>query len=223
MDTTRKEWNTAQQELRQALADPDRHQAAVRLFHSQHAMVHAAEMSGFGLFSFQDQALAGLEEEKLRQIPPKMEHSLAWVLWHLTRIEDMTMNRLAASSPQVLVQEHWLGRLGVQQRDTGNGMDIPSAAGLSVALNLPALQEYRLAVGRRTQGIAQALSPADLQRRVEPAALEELIKEGDVLTSERGLLDYWGGLRVAGLLLMPPTRHSFVHWNEALRIRQKLT
>jgi hypothetical protein len=223
MDTTRKEWNTAQQELRQALADPDRHQAAVRLFLSQHAMVHAAEMSGSGLFSFQDQALAGLEEEKLRQIPPKMEHSLAWVLWHLTRIEDMTMNRLAASSPQVLVQEHWLERLGVQQRDTGNGMDIPSAAGLSVALNLPALQEYRLAVGRRTQGIAQALSPADLQRQVEPAALEELIKEGDVLPSEHGLLDYWGGLRVAGLLLMPPTRHSFVHWNEALRIRQKLT
>ena len=40
--------------------------------------------------------------------------------------------------------------------------------------------------------------------------------------SAREIVDYWGGLTIAGLVLMPPTRHNFVHLNEALRIRQKL-
>jgi hypothetical protein len=36
------------------------------------------------------------------------------------------------------------------------------------------------------------------------------------------LSDYWSKKTIAGLLLMPPTRHNFVHLNEAARIRQKL-
>jgi hypothetical protein len=33
----------------------------------------------------------------------------------------------------------------------------------------------------------------------------------------------WSKRTVAGLLPMPPTRHNFLHLNEALRIKQKLT
>lgn len=36
------------------------------------------------------------------------------------------------------------------------------------------------------------------------------------------IIAYWGGRTLAGLLLMPPTRHNFLHLSEALRIRQKL-
>jgi len=35
------------------------------------------------------------------------------------------------------------------------------------------------------------------------------------------VIDYWSGLTLAGLLLMPPTRHNFIHLNEALRLKQK--
>jgi hypothetical protein len=42
-----------------------------------------------------------------------------------------------------------------------------------------------------------------------------------VLEAGKSVLDYWGGFTVAGLLLMPPTRHNFIHLNEILRIRQK--
>jgi hypothetical protein len=36
------------------------------------------------------------------------------------------------------------------------------------------------------------------------------------------VLEYWGGLTYAGLLLMPPTRHNFIHLNEALRVKKKV-
>ena len=45
--------------------------------------------------------------------------------------------------------------------------------------------------------------------------------EGAVVEGARGLLDYWGGLTIAGLLLMPPTRHNFVHLNEAWMLKGK--
>jgi hypothetical protein len=35
-------------------------------------------------------------------------------------------------------------------------------------------------------------------------------------------LDYWGGHPAANLLLMPATRHSFVHLNEIKRMLPKL-
>jgi hypothetical protein len=35
-------------------------------------------------------------------------------------------------------------------------------------------------------------------------------------------VDYWSRRTVAGLLLMPPTRHCFLHLNEALRIKHAL-
>jgi hypothetical protein len=35
------------------------------------------------------------------------------------------------------------------------------------------------------------------------------------------VLEYWGKRTIAGLLLMPPTRHCFLHLNEAMRIRQE--
>jgi hypothetical protein len=42
-----------------------------------------------------------------------------------------------------------------------------------------------------------------------------------VVEAAAGLLDYWGRRTIAGLLLMPATRHNIVHLNEAARIKQK--
>ena len=42
-----------------------------------------------------------------------------------------------------------------------------------------------------------------------------------VLPTGNAVIDYWSGLTLAGLLLMPPTRHNFIHLNEALRLKQK--
>lgn len=49
MDPNRKQWNAGQQALRKALARAETHAQAVQQFLIQHAMCHAAEMSGAGL------------------------------------------------------------------------------------------------------------------------------------------------------------------------------
>jgi len=222
MDPNRQIWNEKEQELQRALAHPQQHPEAIDLFLRQHAMLHAAEMAHSGLHSFADEALEGLSEADFRRIPPKSEHSVAWILWHLARIEDVTMNLLVAGSPQLFNQENWPERLKVTVRETGNALDETGIADLSAAVDLEALLLYRLAVGRRTRQIVQRLRPGDFEQKVDPACLERIMAEGAVEPPARGLIEYWGKRTIAGLLLMPPTRHNFVHLNEICRLRQKL-
>ncbi len=89
-------------------------------------------------------------------------------------------------------------------------------------MSIEALRAYRLAVGRRTREIAQNIQPGSLKQKVDPARLETIREQNVVLPESAEIIAYWGGRALAGLLLMPPTRHNFLHLNEALRIRQKL-
>ena len=102
----------------------------------------------------------------MRIIPGKYDHSIAWVVWHMTRIEDATMNLLVAGIPQVLLGEDWLERMEIPIRDTGNGMDAKGVAALSAAINVPVLLEYRQSVGRRTRAIVKNLQPQELYRKL---------------------------------------------------------
>jgi hypothetical protein len=220
-DTNRDLWNQQQQALRQALSEPGQHAQAIELFLKQHAMVHAARMSELGLPSFEDEVLLGMTESGIRRVPKNIDHSIAWLIWHIARIEDITMNILVAGSPQLLHQEGWYARMKVNPRDTGNAMSRSEVVDLSSAIDIGNLKEYRLAVGRKTRLTAQQLTAEELAQRVDPQRLEQARLEGAVLQSSADLLNYWGNLTLAGLLLMPPTRHNLVHLNEALRIKQK--
>ena len=86
---------------------------------------------------------------------------------------------------------------------------------ISKALDLKALRDYRYAVGRATREIVRTLTWDDFKRKPEPAQLQRILDEGAVLPLGMRKIDYWASRDVAGLLLMPPTRHAIIHWNEA--------
>jgi hypothetical protein len=221
MDAERKLWNEQQKVLRRALNSGEDYPAARQLFFQQHAMLHRTEMAGTGLWSYEDQIWQGLSEADARRIPPGADHSIAWIIWHITRIEDVTMNMLVAGGAQVMLGGSWHEQMGVIARDTGNGMLAQAVAQLSETINLEALRAYRLLVGRQTRAVVQRLSPPELTQIVTAARLQQLVREGAVLPAAQEVLAYWGGLTIAGLLLMPPTRHSFIHLNEAMKLRQQ--
>jgi hypothetical protein len=222
MDPHRKHWNEQQKKLQAALTHPGDGDAAIRLFLEQHAMVNPAEMSRSGLWSFEDEVMDGLTEADLRKVPPKGGHSVAWILWHLTRCEDVTMNILVAGSSQLFESDSWAKKLKVSICDTGNALDTAGIAAFSAAVDLPALRAYRLAVARRTDEVVKKLQPADFKQKADPARLSKIEAEGAVDPAAHWLIEYWSGRTVAGLLLMPPTRHNFVHLNEIAKLRTKL-
>ena len=226
-DEHRTLWNQQQKALQTALSHPESHPEASRLFLRHHAMLHTAAIragepgEAEQIWSFDDEVWDGLTETAARRIPAGAEHSIAWMYWHMTRVEDITMNLLAAGQPQVFQREPWAERLRVTVCDTGSAQSPAEIDRLSQQIDLPTLRAYRLAVGRQTRANFGQMALNTLTQKVDPARIQRVLEEGAVLESARWLTDYWGGRTLAGLLLMPATRHIFVHLNEALRVKSK--
>lgn len=221
MDANRKIWNHGQQKLRHLLSSNE-HNKAIEQFLIQHAMVHSRKTIRTDVWSFEDELWQGLTESDFRAIPPKGEHSIAWTLFHIARIEDITMNMLVAGTSQLYTKDHWAKRLNSTVHHSANRMDEESILQLSDALDMRGLREYRSAVGFRTREIVRQLTPAQLIQKVELARLKKVLEDGAVTPDAMEIVNYWGKRTIAGLLLMPPTRHNFLHLNEAGRIRQRL-
>jgi hypothetical protein len=222
MDPNRVFWNQQQKNLRQALLHSKDYSGAIESFMNQHARLHSSEMAGSGQWSFDDEAWQGVSGAAAREIPRGEEHSFVWIFFHLARIEDVTMNVLLAHQEQVLDQGDWLQKMKTAVRHTGNAMPPEEVVRLSAEVDVEALRAYRTAVGRQTREVVRLLQLEEFRQGVEPAHLQQLLANGDVLEAASGVLEYWGGLNKAELLLMPPTRHIFVHLNEALKIKKKI-
>lgn len=221
MDSNRQQWNQGHQKLRRALAESNP-QKTVDLFLKQHAMVHSQKMSGAKLWSFEDEVLDDLTEGHFRRLLPNSGHSIVWIIFHIARIEDITMNLLIAGTPQLFHRDGWPKKLNVNLSHSANSMEERSVADLGAQIEVDALRNYRQAVGRRTRQIVQELKPEQRNRKVEETRLQRVMDEDALLPEAIGILHYWSKRTIAGLLLMPPTRHNFLHLNEALRIKQKL-
>jgi hypothetical protein len=220
MDLRHKQWIQDRQALQQALNKPGEHERSLELFLRQHAAVHTAAAGQPQVWSFEDELWTGLGVDAVRYIPSKTDHSIAWMIWHITRIEDMTMNVLVAHQPQVFSQDHWPARLNVPFRDTGNDLKPGEVAQLSAAVDVDALRAYRTAVGLRTREVICQVPQGMFKRKVDAAQIQILAEQGDVTAGADWLLKYWGGRTTAGLMLMPATRHPLVHLDEAMRVKQ---
>lgn len=185
-------------------------------------MVHSQKMSRMDVWSFEDGLWDGLTESAFRTIPLKGEHSIAWIYFHIARIEDITMNLLIADTPQVYAHDDWAKKLKSTINHSANKMDDASVARLSSSVDMDALREYRISVGKRTREIAKKIQPDEFDQKVDPMRLQKVLWEGAVIEAAMEIVNYWGSRTIAGLLLMPPTRHNFLHLNEAMKIKQQL-
>ena len=221
MEPNRKLWNNGQQILRRAMTAKD-YPKAVEQFMIQHAMVHSKKISRLGVWSFEDELWQGLTDENFRAILPKGEHSIAWIIFHIARIEDITMNMLVAGTPQVYKRDKWAKKLKSTISHSANKMDDDSVRQLSSSLDMAALRAYRLSVGKRTREIVRKIQSDEFKHKVEPIRLEKLLKEGAMIEEAMEIIDYWSKRTTRDLLLLPPTRHNFLHLNEAMKVKQKL-
>jgi hypothetical protein len=220
IDARRKVLNRNQSALRGILTGGEPHAARVDAFLLQHAGLHAAEVGDGLVWSLADAVLDGLPDELVRRLPRPGAHSVAWLVWHMARCEDITMNQLVAGTEEVLHTGGWLAKTRSPVRDTANTMDDEAVAAFSQAVDWPAVRAYRAAVGRQTRAVVGGLAPGALEEKVDPSRLPQLFESGAVLPESAGLVKYWSQRTTAGLLLMPATRHNLTHLNEALGIRK---
>lgn len=221
VESLRKTLSKKQTLLRENLTGFDQHDEAMRLFMDVHGALHSAKVTSPETVSLEDAILDDLTEEQFRRIPKAGEHSIAWAIWHIARIEDMTMNILVADAQQVFREGDWLEKLNIDLPDSGNAMSEQAVKDLSASIDFAALRSYRVAVGRRTREITADLQVSDLKEKTHPDRLQRIRDEVAVIPEAEGIIEYWSKRTIAGLLLMPATRHNLVHLNESHKMKNR--
>lgn len=215
------EWNPLQARLREIILKKDRFEEARQLLLQMHSLVHSSAVYGNEGITYMDEIWDGLGDKAFRTMPTVKDDTIAWNIWHITRIEDLTSNILMADQKQVL-DETWLNRLNTKVKDTGNAMSDEEIIAFSKEVNCKELYEYRNAVGQRTKSIIETLKQEDMKRKVSAEGVDRIAKEGGVLQHPDSvwLLDFWGKKNIAGIILMPITRHQVVHLNDCRRLKK---
>lgn len=163
-----------------------------------------------------DDLLKGLTEAQVRRRPHSGVNTIAWLIWHAARVEDVGVNRFIVDGAQVL-DDGWLARLGIARRDVGTGMTDAEVDALSAGVDLTALRGYWDALTRRTLDVVaklrghelDAVVPADRVRRV-------CADEGAVAPGAEWLTEFWANGRTRGwLLAQTPLLHVYGHYFEA--------
>ncbi|MGQ0570161.1 MAG: DinB family protein [Armatimonadota bacterium] len=165
---------------------------------------------------FIDDLVSGLTDYQLRHRPDRRVNTITWLLYHVTRAEDIGVNRFLADRREVLDQQQWLERLGLHRRDIGTGMDDVEVDELSDKVDFAALRAYWDAVGLRTLEVMQSLRPEALDAVItEQFAQRVGIEEGAVGANGRWLVEYWTGKTRAWFLGQLALVHTYGHIYEA--------
>jgi len=112
------------------------------------------------------QVVTGLSDDQLADRPGGQGNSIAWLVWHLTRIQD---NHLAdaAGADEIWTSSGWADRFGLpfNPHATGYGQSADEVARVRVSAAL--LTGYHDAVNERTVRFVQSLRAGDLERIVD--------------------------------------------------------
>jgi hypothetical protein len=165
--------------------------------------------------SLADDLVRGLTDDQVRGRPHPGVNTVAWLLWHTARIEDVGVNRFVADRPQVL--DDWLGPLAVARRDVGTGMTDAEVDDLSARIDLDALRGYWDAVTRRTLEVVETVRGTDLGTVVPAGRVRQVAaEEGAVAPGAEWLTEFWAkGRSRAWVLAQTPLLHVYGHYFEA--------
>jgi len=107
-------------------------------------------------------ATGELTTEQLNFTPDAEHHSIAWILWHAFRTEDVVVSRVLRGTDERWSQGGWAQRLGMPEAGQGTGHSPEEAH--SIHIDDPAMfLEYARAVAEDVDQYLAGLSAADLE------------------------------------------------------------
>ena len=158
------------------------------------------------------------------KMPLAKDKTIAYYIYHLIRIEDITSNALIVGQPQIFFTGNFYRSLNSPVITTGNEINRDGLVEFSKMINIDELRNYAYAVLNNTNTIIQSMSFEESKVKVSEQRKTEVIKTQTVSNDESAfwLVDYWCKKTYAGLFLMPFSRHHMLHLNGCLRILDKI-
>ncbi len=188
---------------------------AATLFLLRHEPLH-------GLFT--ERVYADLTDTHLRARPHGL-NSIAWLMWHVARGEDIGVNRFGYDQPQVFDEGGWEQRIGGGRRDLGTAMTSDEVTAFTSRVDVSALRDYWNAVGARTRAIVDKHGTDGWDTVVDPALIRRTIREsgdyGSHVVADRTEAFYAGMTRGWAFAHLALT-HPYTHLGEATVVKSLL-
>ena len=168
-----------------------------------------------------DDLTKGLTEREVRGRPHPKANTIAWLIWHTARIEDVGVNRFVVDGRQVLDAGGWLERMKIARRDVGTGMTDAEVDELSAAVDLDGLRGYWEAVIAETLAVVDGLSGENLEAIVPADRVRRVANEERAVgANAEWLTEFWAkGRTRAWVLAQTPLLHVYGHYFEARGVK----
>jgi uncharacterized damage-inducible protein DinB len=112
------------------------------------------------------QAVDGLNMAQLTHRPDQASNTIAWLAWHLSRVQDDHVAEVA-TTPQVWMSDGWVERFSLPFDPSEIGYGQKSDAVAEVRVSAELLVGYHDAVHDRTMAYIAALDDSELDRIVD--------------------------------------------------------
>lgn len=126
------------------------------------------------------QAADGLSPEQLNFVPEGESHSIAWVMWHGARVEDLIVQQILQGRPAEWDAGGWAEKTGLPAQGFGTGQSTADARAVRIK-DLDAFAQYAARVASLTQAYLSGLSDADLEREVKVGQRTESVGQAITL------------------------------------------
>lgn len=175
-----------------------------------------------GLQEYPEYLLNGMSADQLRRSPGRSLNSIAWLLWHIARCEDLGVNRLVVDETQVL-DGGWRELLRILDGSMGTGMTKDAADDLASRVEISELVAYRKAVSARTVTVVGSIPARHWAEKLTLDNLTRvLVVEGGGGSSGQDIAAQYDGQSNGWLLGHLALTHSFYHIGQAFSVRKIL-
>ena len=165
--------------------------------------------------------LADLKEEQFRA-RPHGQNSIAWLLWHAARAEDIGVNRFGMDRQQVF-DRGWGDKMGWRLLDVGTAMPSEEVDALSRSISMPALIDYWNAVAERTREVVRKHNGDGWERTVDPGLIKRIVHDEGCFRPEAAWTEQFYQEQPRGWAFAHfALTHSFGHFYEANVVRGML-
>jgi hypothetical protein len=170
-------------------------------------------------FAYQS-SIGDVPIDRLTERPIPGGNSIAWLLWHLARAEDIAVNTVIRGCPQVLTNG-WAASMGVGDARMGTGFDDDEVAAFGESVEVAQVLAYWDAVGRET---IDWLSDVDLDVLDTVPDVDARLAAADAVVNERAswVSNFWRGRPASFFLQFTAINHAYMHVGEISAVRGAL-
>jgi uncharacterized damage-inducible protein DinB len=106
-------------------------------------------------------AIKGLTKDELAWSPKPHSNSIAFLMWHLARVEDTWINRLLQDGKEMYETDGWYKKFNTLAQDSGMGYDVAKLKAWPVP-KLELLKEYADVIRKNTITYVKSLTEKQL-------------------------------------------------------------